>query len=89
MAMRATHTVVCEIEVCASSPEMAARIARDLMMDPTASIQMDVLPMEYVKDADDWMPDDDHGWSIWFGHRLKQATNPMQPTECVEWVKAK
>ena len=80
---RPTFTVRCDIEVCAETPEQAARIARDIMLDPTAKLYADVLPHEYVEEAEEWFATSDHGWSVYYGehghHKLPDS--PTQPTE--------
>jgi hypothetical protein len=41
-----TYEVEFKIEVCASSPEQAARIARDMLLDPDARLACDVRRFE-------------------------------------------
>ena len=42
-------------EVMAKTPEQAATIARDIMLDPDSEFPVDVHKIVYVEDADDWM----------------------------------
>lgn len=91
--MRPTFEVVCKIEVCASSPERAATTARDMMLDPHTELHVDVHPIEFLEAADDWIPNDDRGWSVWFGKPVRQLNfkppdSVVQPCECIEWIKS-
>lgn len=94
---RATFTVRFDIEVCASTPEHAARIARDIALDPTAKLYADVLPHEYVEEAEEWFPTSEHGWSAYFGewrdgvrgHDRKPLSDPVKPTEIIGWERVK
>jgi hypothetical protein len=89
--MRPTFEVVCRSEVHASAPELAATVARDMMLDPDTPLHVDVHPMEYVKDAEDWFPDSNRGWSVWFSRPVRQVGWPqpasaVHPCECIEWT---
>jgi hypothetical protein len=61
-----TYTARFEIEVQAGTPQQAATIARDIMLDPDAQISVDVHSMEYVDAADSWFPIEKQGWYAWF-----------------------
>jgi hypothetical protein len=51
-----TYEVECKIEVRASSPEQAAIIARDMMLDPDARLCLDVYPFECIEAAGESYP---------------------------------
>jgi len=74
-----TYTVRFEIEVHAETPKQAAMIARDIMLDPDESLHVDVFPMEYVEEADDWFPTHKRGWYAWF-------EGSVHPKDCFEWA---
>jgi hypothetical protein len=76
-----TYTVRFEIEVHAATPKQAATIARDIMLDPDAKISVDVFPMEFVEEADDWFPTEKYGWYAWFD-------GSVHPEDCFAWEKA-
>jgi hypothetical protein len=63
------YAVVFEIEVDASSPERAATIARDSLLNPNVSIHADVHEYKYYGPADDWFPERDEGWQADFDER--------------------
>lgn len=92
--MRSIFKVVCEIEVRASSPEIAVIVARDMMLDPGAKLYVDVLPFEYVKEAEDWFATDDHGWAFSFNTdygppaTCRKPTSPTEPSDCIPWSSA-
>jgi hypothetical protein len=65
--MPKNYQVVVELEVMAKTPEQAATIARDIMLNPDSDFRADVHKIVYVEDADDWMPDHDEGWQMSFG----------------------
>ena len=54
-----------EIEVCAVTPEEAAKLARGRMRNPDVILALDVSPM--LRLGDDWFPSDDIGWRINLG----------------------
>jgi len=76
--MKANYSVRFEVEVRAATPEQAATIARDIMLDPTAQISVDVFPMEYVEAADEWFPTEKHGWYASFD-------GSVHPDNCFAW----
>lgn len=76
-----TFEVVCRIEVCASTPVRAATVARDLMMDPDGELRVDVHRIEWLKEAQDYFPNEKRGWDV----RLEAAS----PVECVEWIQSR
>jgi hypothetical protein len=85
-----TYEVECKIEVRASSPEQAASIARDMMLDPDSRLFFHVYPFEYVEAAGESHPTGEHGWAAYFGDwHGKRAVDPVRPTDCVAWVRAK
>jgi hypothetical protein len=65
-----------EIEVRAATPEQAAVLARDRMLDPDAPMSMDILPM--VEIAGDLFSVDDEGWQARFSKGVK-------PVELIAW----
>ena len=73
-----TYTVRFEIEVHAATPEQAATIARDMLLDPDVLTHADVFPMEYVEEADDWFPTYERGWAARF-------EGSVHPDYCIEW----
>jgi hypothetical protein len=97
--MPKNYQVVLELEVMAKTPEQAATIARDIMLDPDSEFAVDVHKIVYVADADDWMPDTDHGWQERFGgifHEhfpggLVRITRKysVTPTQSIGWERAK
>ncbi len=78
--MRTVFKVVYEMEVSASTPQIAARVVRDMLLDPGQDCLVDVLPMEYVEGPDDWFPVSERGWQIRF-----EGDNPFDQTYCVAW----
>jgi hypothetical protein len=60
------YEVTFELDIEASSPEQAAVIARDRMLDPDETLFADIHEYAYCADADDWFPDDGHGWQARF-----------------------
>jgi hypothetical protein len=83
------------VEVIASSPEQAATIAHDMVLDPDAPVHADVHAFEYYEPADDWFPCEDHGVSVWFGDVRftyggvikPYAGASVRPAECIEWTR--
>jgi hypothetical protein len=73
-----TYTVRFEAEINAATPLRAATIARDMMMDPDSKISVDVFPMEYVEEAEDYFMTDRHGWYAWFD-------GSVHPKDCFAW----
>jgi hypothetical protein len=86
------------IEVRAASPEQAATIARDMLLDPDSDMHADVHPIEYYKAADDYFPVEGRGWSVYFGDSGSEARNQTyggpkkpykgasaRPSNCVAW----
>ena len=51
--MPKNYQVVVELEVMAETPEQAATVARDIMLNPDFDFRADVHKMVYVEDADD------------------------------------
>lgn len=81
-----------QIEVKASSPEKAATVARDMLLDPSTDIMAEVYQRTWVEGADEWLPDPDHGWTVRFNMPRpgqKPPASPVVPTECIEWVRLK
>lgn len=66
-SMPKNYEVVVKLEVMAKTPEQAATIARDIMLDSDFEFPVDVHKIVYVEDADDWMPDHDEGVQVRFG----------------------
>lgn len=60
--------VVFEIDVEAKTPEKAAVIARDVLLDPSISLLADVHEYEYNEEAWDWFANMDAGWCADFRH---------------------
>ena len=58
--------VVWSEEIWATSPVHAARIARDMMLNPDVILYADVHPVEYCEEADDWFPVMVRGWQARF-----------------------
>jgi hypothetical protein len=72
------YEVVCSLEVYASTPEKAARVARDMMLDPESVIRVDAHLYTYNEAADDWFPNYRYGWSASF-------YGDTHPAYCVKW----
>jgi hypothetical protein len=88
------------VEVRASSPEQAASIARDMLLDPDTQLHGDVHAFEYYEPAEAWFPCEDHGVSVYFGDRRSMAyiyggnIKPyagagVRPVECVAWERVR
>lgn len=60
--------IVFEINVEAETPGQASIIARDILLNPDASLIADVHEYEYNKDAWDWFANMDAGWCADFRH---------------------
>jgi hypothetical protein len=73
--------VVWEIELEAKSPEHAATIARDMMLDPDERMLLDVHPLAYHREAEDWFPDRTRGWQARF-----EKSGEVRPSDMVELV---
>jgi hypothetical protein len=88
---KATYEVRFEIEVRAPSPEQAARIVRDMLLDPDARLACDVRPLEYIAEAEDWFPAVDHGTMVYFGdHRHgRVSADPVRPSDSVAYETVK
>ena len=69
-----------EIDVDASSPEIAVRAARDMLLDPEQRILADVHEYEYCEAADDWFPNHDKGWHADF------SEGGVQPQYFFPWI---
>lgn len=65
------YTVRIEMDVRAKGPEEAAVVARDALLNPDARILIDVHPQKYIKEADEFFPDDDRGWYAEFEHSVR------------------
>lgn len=76
----ARFKVVYEMEISASTPEIAAMVVRDMMLDPTQSCHVDVFPTEYVEGPDDWFPVSERGWQVRF-----DGDSPVDRTDCIAW----
>jgi hypothetical protein len=61
---------------------MAATIARDVMLNIDAKVNVDVFPMEYIEEADDWFPTHAHGWYAYFD-------GSVRPVDCFAWERMK
>ena len=55
------------VEAPASSPEQAAAIARDMLLDPDTWLHAEVRAFEYYEPAEDWFPCEGRGVSVYFG----------------------
>ena len=87
------------IDVRASSPEQAATIARDMVLDPDTELHADVHEYEYYEPAEDWFPCVDHGVLVYFGdiwprHYIlggdikKYAGSDVRPVESVAYSRS-
>jgi hypothetical protein len=86
------------LEVRASSPEQAATIARDMLLDLDTGLCADVHAYEYCKPADDWFPSEDCGVWFAFGDRRPDFIyggeiepyrgSGVQPVESCAWARA-
>jgi hypothetical protein len=86
------------IDVVASSPEQAATIARDMLLDLDTELHADVHEYEYHEPAEDWFPCEDHGVAVYFGdirpaYIYGGAVKPyrgsgVQPVESVAWTRS-
>lgn len=56
------YTVEFKIEVDAATPRQAAIVARDMMLDVDTRLHVDIYPHEFIEEAQDWFPIEDHGW---------------------------
>jgi hypothetical protein len=72
--------VVLELEIRAETPEQAATIARDMMLDPCQPLLCDVHPFERIEEADDWFPDRKRGWQARFDKH-----GGVRPADMIAW----
>ena len=71
-------TVAFEVEVRAETPQQAATIARDTLLDPDGNVTANIYPHELCSD-DDYHPTSDHGWFVYF------RDGKVRPDECIAW----
>lgn len=62
-----TYEVTFKIEVPGRTPEEAAKIARDMLLDPDTNLAADVRKLYWHEDACDWFPNEDEGMNAYFG----------------------
>jgi hypothetical protein len=74
----ATYTVRFEIEINAATPLQAATIARDMMLDPDSKVHVDIFPMEWIEEAEEYHPTHKRGWYAWFD-------GSVHPKDCFAW----
>jgi hypothetical protein len=98
---RAKFEVRFAIEVHASSPEQAAAIARDMMLDPDTQLHGEVRAFEYYEPGEAWFPCEDSGVSVYFGDTgsMTHATyggdakpyagGSVRPGHSVAWIRLK
>jgi hypothetical protein len=85
-----TFEVRFEVDVRAETPEQAACIAREMLLDPDSRVHCDVHPYEWVEAADDWVPTSKRGTLVYFGdHRKGAAAAPVRPSDSVAWTRIK
>jgi hypothetical protein len=88
------------IEVRAETPQQAAIIARDMLLDPDTELHADAHAYEYYKPAEDWFPCEDEGvsfcfgdvgaWKQTYGGVLKPYRGPsVRPIESIPWRRVK
>jgi hypothetical protein len=65
--MPKNYEVVVKLEVMAKTPEQAATIARDIMLDPDSEFHADVHKIIFCEEAWDSFPDHSRGWQVSFG----------------------
>ena len=74
--------VVLSLEIKADTPERAAVIARDMMLNADETLLMDVYPFEYIKEAEEWHPTHKWGWQARFERR-----GSVRPSGMIEWYR--
>ena len=75
--------VVVEIDVTASSPERAATMVRDALIDPESDLFMRIHPYVWCDEADDEFPTEMHGWEARF------ENGGVRPSFVFEWQRLK
>ena len=89
-----------EIDVEALSPEQAATIARDMLLDPDTWLMGNVRAYQFHEPADDWFPCEDKGVSVYFGDQwprhysyggaIKPYVGPgVRPIDSIAWTRVK
>lgn len=73
------------MEILADSPEHAATIGRDRMLDPMEPLVFDIHPTEYEDPPDEWLPIMHRGWNA-----LYCGNHPaVRPCQFIEWYTPK
>jgi len=72
--------VVLELEIKAETPEQAATIARDMMLNPDEELLFDVHPMSYDEAFDGYLPNRKVGWQARFEKR-----GSVRPSDMINW----
>jgi hypothetical protein len=80
-SMPKNYQVVLELEVMAKTPDQAATIARDIMLDPDSEFAVDVHKIVWCEEAWDSFPDHDTGTQCRFGGIYHEhfPNNPGDP----------
>lgn len=92
----ANYVVRVEVRVHASTPGEAARVARDMMLDPDTRLTANVHATYWHDEAGDLFAREDHGWWVYFGdgwptHQILGGEiepydgHSVWPSKCVEW----
>ena len=79
------YVIMFELEVLSDSPEHAAMIGRDIMLDPFEAAKFDVHETEWDGFFGEWMPDMEHGWQA----RYCGNHPAVKPCQMIEWQRLK
>ena len=50
-----------------------------MMLDPDAKIHVDIFPMEWIEEAEEYHPTEKRGWYAWF-------EGSVHPRDCFAWA---